>query len=371
MIKKIPLSKPWLTYGDSLQAKKAVSSGWLTQNGKYVKSMEQQIENFLQNHDNRKLVTSCSNGTTALHLALKALGIGPGDEVIIPNFCYVAVANCVLYCGATPVVVDISSSDWNIDVDSLHKVLTNKTKAIICTDTYGRIANYKIIKNLVGNRITLIQDSAESFPGKFNGVVLGNQGDISTFSFYANKIFTCGEGGAIRGDLDIIERIKILKNQGIRNQGEFFHEDMGFNYRLTNVNAAIFMNQWKRRKKILKRREAIFETYFSLLKKYNLNYETNYSEQSSPWLFSISLKKYMSDTKFLRQNLGSLGIETRPGFTPISKMKYFEGTSLFPVSLSVSEGFYKSVICLPTFFELTNLDIERVVNSIANFIQSK
>ena len=214
---KIPLSKPWLTDLESNNVKKSIDSGWLTQNGSEIKIMEDYLQEYLilDADLSERDVTSCSNGTTALHLALLGIGIKAGDEVIVPNFCYVAVYNAVLYCNATPVLVDVDLDTWNISISKILDAVTDKTKAIITVDNYGRIVDYITLKAVLPSNITLIQDASESFPGINNVINDCGQGDISTFSFYANKVITSGEGGAILGPTDIIDRIRIMKNQGV------------------------------------------------------------------------------------------------------------------------------------------------------------
>lgn len=196
MATSIPLSMPWLSSNEKSRVAEAIDSGWLTQNGPEVALMESNLHKFIVESDAERNteyeVTTTSNGTNALHLALLALNISPGDEVIVPNFAYIAVINAVVYCGATPVVADVSSDNWNIDPVDLQRCISANTKALIVVDNYGKLNNFRELREIVNNRFPIIQDAAESFP---DSCLPGNSlGDLLTFSFYGNKVFTSAEG---------------------------------------------------------------------------------------------------------------------------------------------------------------------------------
>jgi perosamine synthetase len=237
---EFPLSQPWLTSDETRRVAKAIESGWLTQAGSEVKEMEAQLSNLTSSSN--LIATSTSNGTTALHLALIAAGVRAGDEVIVPNFAYIAVVNSVLYCGATPVLIDVDLETWNIDINQIRTAITEKTKAIIVVDNYGRFADLKNIRSELPESISIICDSAESFPENFDKD-LYSYANFLTTSFYGNKIFTSAEGGAVFGSEQSIKLIAKLKNHSASTEKKFYHDSLGYNYRITNIHAAIFSGQ--------------------------------------------------------------------------------------------------------------------------------
>lgn len=359
---KIPLSRPLLGRPERKKLVKALKSGWLTQAGPDVKAMELNLATqYIRDNQDNLFVTTTSNGTTALHLALLALDIGPQCEVIVTNFAYVATINSILYCGATPVVVDIDPITWNIDLDELQNAITEKTSAILVVDNYGTVADYEKIRSAVPKNIKIIQDAAESFPGKDMEMSDLIQGDVAVCSFYANKVLTAGEGGAIFGSKDVISRVSFLKNQAQNPNENFVHSDVGYNYRISNLHAAVFNAQWDKREKIQKKRKKIFENYDSELKKSRIKYSTNRDRTSSFWLFTIKLEYPNLKISAIRAALEANGIESRPGFTPFSKLKYLEQKAKFKSDYPISDSIYRNIISLPTYPGLKKNHIRRIV----------
>lgn len=363
---EIPLAKPWLTEYETNRVAESVSSGWLTQAGHEVGLMEESIFSFLNPAQPENFsVTTASNGTTALHLILLAIGVGPGDEVIIPNFAYIAVVNTVLYCGATPVLIDCISKNWNMDKGSAISAITSKTKAIIFVDNYGNLEDLEEFRKKIPKEIKLIRDAAESFPGKsFDGSAF-NGADFTSFSFYANKVFTAGEGGAIYGATEDIEKISILKNQALENKGTFKHESIGYNYRLSNMHAAIFNAQWSRSENILKERARVFAKYEKLLQTSRLSYKSNF--EANPWLFTIRLFENYPIVH-LRDRLNEHGIETRPGFSPFSDHAYIAKNSRLIDDNGEAIKISKEIISLPTWPELSEEKIEYIVHNLVETV---
>lgn len=367
MSSQIPLSQPFLSKMESELVQEAINSGWLTQAGKYVEIMETEIANAVLGGKRGFKATSTSNGTTALHLVLMSLGIGPGDEVIVPDFSYIAPVNAVLMCGATPVVVDVDSINWCIDPEKVKAAVNMKTKAIIAVDNYGAIANIERIKQQLPPDVVVIEDAAESFPsymiernGRFNG-------DFVTTSFYANKIVTSAEGGAITGPSEYIEKINSLKNQSVRDKGTFEHIDIGYNYRLSNVHAALFVAQWKRLPEILEQRDRVFNQYFKCFEKEGIQFASNQKDNRvNPWLMTIQLINLQIPVDAVREKLHISGIETRPGFKPASQHSYLEGRIRVDGTIVNSIKLFKEVISLPTYPELTDESIKFIVKSLAD-----
>jgi perosamine synthetase len=314
-------------------------------------------ENFFQG-ENFELTTT-SNGTTALHLALLALGIGSGDEVIVPNFSYIAVINAVIYCGATPVIADVSKEDWNINPSDIRRCISEKTKALIAVDNYGRLNNFYNIRSVVNDKFPIIQDAAESFPLSFTSP--NGFGDLITLSFYGNKVFTSAEGGAVAGKSVLIDKIRSMKNQSLGTKGTFSHIDVGYNYRITNIHAAIFNAQWSRRLEIMNERKRVFSDYKLFFEKYFENIQSNLD--SNPWLATVLLPNHSKQVPVVREVLHAQGIETRPGFTLFSDQnflsKYITARPT-PISMDISSR----TLSLPTYPQMSNSDVNRVCEAL-------
>jgi perosamine synthetase len=360
--KSIPLSKPHLDDTDEEQLRAAIHSGWLTQNGTEVKLMEDRLDRFYF-QKTKRIEFSCkstSNGTTALHLALIAAGVTEDSEVIIPNFAYAAVANSVLYCHATPVLVDVDFENWNIDTSLVLKSITKKTKAVVLVDNYGNEADYLQLRSQLEDRIVIIRDACESFPFvNPHYPLLSN--DLVTNSFYANKIITSGEGGSIFGPPALIEKIAILKNQGVEIPGSFQHSVLGYNYRISNLHAALFNSQWNKLEMLIKRRQEIFSRYEDF---FSINFpKAKTNAFASPWLFTVNFPN--QEASELRNFLKLKQIETRPGFTPFHKYPYL--AKFIKSKYSISESLSKGIISLPTFPELSNGELNYILESIMDY----
>jgi perosamine synthetase len=358
------LSSPSLGRREMRNVKNALRSGWLTQNGSDVRDLENSLnEYFVERFTGPVDVTSTSNGTTALHLALLALEVGPGDEVVIPNFCYVAVVNAVLYCGATPVPMDVSEDSWNMEASDVIGGISPRTKAIIVVDNYGRPTDVKSIKAKLPRAIPVIQDSAEAFPDPF-GVRNEIHSDLVTLSMYANKILTAGEGGAVVGSPHLIAKISALKNQSQDPMRKFSHIGIGYNYRITNLSAAVFNAQWQRRHVILQKRANIFANYFDLLASAEIKYASNYNENSSPWLFTIMLRDLPLGIDSVLSNLQSLGVESRPGFKTLTSFEYVREKLTTEIKSIHAHHLSTHIVSLPTYSELRQNDLKEIVSRL-------
>ena len=366
----IPLSKPDLSFLEFFEVLKALSSGWLTQAGSHCQKMKTMIHDAVDWTDQSSIgdVSVCSNGTTALHLALLSLNLNPGDEVIVPNFGYIAAVNSVINSGATPVLVDVQP-DWTICPLSVRNSLTSKTKAIICIDNYGVLCDYVGIRNSINPGIKIIQDAAESFPGRDLNSGFSFLGDIAILSFYANKFVTSGEGGAVIAESSIVSQIDKFKSQNTSGDGSFKHLGLGFNYRITNIQAAIFVAQWKRRKKFLKKRISIFNLYAKHLQENNKIISNNF--QANPWLCTIQFSFSGQQRDELRFRLQQLGIETRSGFTPASEHQYILDKAKIYDDLSESLKISEQIISFPTYTQISQSKLRRVVGTILSEIEIK
>ncbi len=353
--KKYPIAEPDLTGNEIRYVNDAIlNEGRISSSGKYL----DQFEKYAKQNFQREFALSCSNGTTALHLALLGLGIGQGDEVIVPTLTFAATAAVVVHVGGTPIFVDVKDSDWLIDETKLDSLLTQKTKAIIIVDLYGLPCNYEVIEFWCKkNNIFLIEDSAEAHGAIYKGRKVGSFGDASCFSFFGNKIITTGEGGIVLTDNEFLfEKMKVLKNHGTKNPGTYLHEIAGYNYRMTNIQAAIGCAQFERFQEFLKVRKEHHDLYVSLLDDVpEISFQKFDPNDVTPayWLETIRLSVPKEDIMLY---LKEKGIDTRPVFIPMHKQKAYEqfvnGKS-FPNSDRISsEG-----LSLPSSTLLNNKDI--------------
>ena len=243
-IRRISIAAPLLAGNELAYVTDCIKTNWISSQGKYVKLFE---DLFSQYHNNYPAL-AVSNGTVALHLALVALGIGRSDEVLVPDLTFAATANSVIYTGAIPVLVDVDPVSWNLDVDKIEKLITPKTRAIMPVHLYGNPCKMDKIMDLAKRYdLFVIEDCAEALGSYFNGHPVGTFGDAATFSFYGNKTITTGEGGMIVfKDKTVAERAAMLRDHGMKKSKRYWHEEVGYNYRLTNLQAAIGVAQFER-----------------------------------------------------------------------------------------------------------------------------
>ncbi len=258
----IPVCEPTLTGKEKEYVDDCLNANWISSGGKYIGLFEQAFADFC----GAKYCVSCVNGTAALHLALAAAGVGPGDEVIIPSFAMIAVCNSVIYTGATPVLVDSELDTWNMDPAGVAAAVSDRTRAVITMHTYGHPVDMDPILELAASRgITVIEDSAEAHGAEYKGRRCGSIGAMSAFSFYGNKILTTGEGGAVTtSDPELAERLRSLKNHCF-GVPRFVHREIGFNYRMTNIQAAIGLAQVEAAEELVASRRRNAERYNGLL----------------------------------------------------------------------------------------------------------
>ena len=325
-LNSIPLLQPFIDKSEIKNVLNCLQTGWLSSKGVYVKKFEQKFTNFIGGGYG----VAVTNGTAALELALTSLGIGKGDEVIVPNFTFGASINAVINIGAKPVVADIDEKTWTISIKEINSKMSRKTKAILAVHIYGLVCDLKNISKIAKkNKIFLVEDCAEALGSKFNKKYIGNYGDCSTFSFYPNKTITTGEGGMIVfKKKNVYEKSLILRNQGREINDTFFiHKYRGFNFRMSNIQAAIGYAQMFKIKKFLNLRKKIFKFYNKVFKKYNFIglMPDKKNTQNSGWLYTIKIKNINHNKRNqLIQKLKDKGIEARPAFYPLNKMKPFK-----------------------------------------------
>ena len=348
-----------------------VKTNWISSVGKYVTEFEDKFSSFC---DSKYGVAVC-NGTVAIHLALVALGIGRGDEVIIPSFTMIATINAVLYSGAKPVLVDSEISTWNIDPEKIEEKITDKTKAIIPVHTYGHPADMDRINDVAKkHNLYVIEDAAEAHGALYKDKKAGSLGDIGCFSFYANKILTTGEGGMLVTDDEKISlKAKFLRNQALSNEKRrFMHEEMGFNYRLTNLQAAVGLAQTEQADFLVQKRIDNAKKYNELLKDIPgivLPPQAEWAKNVY-WMYSVLIDDdFGMDAETVQKELKEKGVDTRPFFYPMHLQPMFKlkEDAQFPDTSGeypIAEELSRKGINLPSSPELTDDEIKTVADAL-------
>jgi perosamine synthetase len=361
-MKNISIYEPYLLGNEKKYVLDCLDTNWISSRGKYVQKFEKAFSNYVGNVES----TTCSNGTVALHLAILALGIGAGDEVIVPSFTYIASVNAIKYVGATPVFVDCNPDNWNMDIASVRNAISKNTKAIMCVHIYGVPCDIKAICEIAkDNNIRVIEDCAEALGSKVNGTHVGTLSDISTFSFFGNKTITTGEGGMVVSKKSaLIERVAHLKSQSVSPNITYWHDCLGYNYRLTNIASAIGLAQLENIKEILLKKQNITNIYKSLLVPLDIKFQMiNKGDISSNWL-NVILMPTIDIKEKVVNILNEKNIEIRPAFPLVSKMPHYE--YLNSINFPVGEKISQLAICLPSHPGLKNRDVENICRLITH-----
>jgi len=367
MNKFIPISEPSITDKEIQYVLDAIKSGWVSSIGEYITKFEQKFAEYI---DVKYALTTC-NGTTALHLALVSLGIKEGDEVLIPDLTFVATANAVVYTGAKPVFVDIDPEIWCIDPEDIRRKITKNTKAIIPVHLYGHPADMDTINEIVEEYgLYVIEDAAESHGAEYKGKKVGSLGTCGIFSFYGNKVITTGEGGIIAtNDERLYEQAKFLRDHAMSKEKRYWHTEVGFNYRMTNLQAALGLAQLERIEELINKKRQIFMWYKKFLtdiKGIKLNPEKDWVKNVF-WMICLFLEKNFGITRDeLMLKLKEKGIDTRPFFYPISKMPMYKGCCKNPVASDISN----KGLNLPSGFNLSKQDIFMISKDLKEIISS-
>lgn len=319
----ISLAQPQLTGNEYRYLMDAFLSTWISSTGKYVNQFEESFSKYC----GVRYGVATSNGTAALHLALLALGIGVGDEVIVPDMTFAATINAVLYTGAVPVIVDIEEDSWCISPNEIEKAVTERTKAVIPVHIYGQPCDMEKICNIAEKHsLYIVEDCAEAHGAEWNGKKVGSFGDISCFSFYGNKVVTTGEGGmCITNNEELAEKMKVYRDHGMRKDRRYYHEVVGYNYRMTNLQAAIGTAQIERIDEILVWRRQLEEGYRQALKDVCgivLQRDDLFKRKKITWLVSVLVEKDKRDS--ILAHLKENGIDTRTFFIPLSNMDIYK-----------------------------------------------
>jgi len=358
----IPVAEPSIGRKELKYVTDAVKSGWVSSIGKYIDEFEQSFARYC----GVKYALSTSNGTVALHLALVSLGIGKNDEVVVPALTFIATANAVTYTGAKVVLVDSHPGCWCIDPGKIEKAITSRTKAIIPVHLYGHSADMDpIIKIAKKYNLYVIEDAAEAHGAEYKKKKVGGIGDVGVFSFYGNKIITTGEGGMIvTNNKKVVEKANMLKNHGMDPQKKYWHSVVGYNYRMTNIQAALGLAQLKRINSLIERRRKLamlYNLYLSDIDGITLPPEESWAKNVC-WLYSILIdeSKFKVDRNGLIAKLFAKGIDSRPFFYSMHTLPPYKKNICFPVAQRLSnEG-----INLPSSPNLSIRDVEYICHTI-------
>ena len=360
---KFPVYQPSLTGNEKKYVNQCLDSTWISSKGEFIGRFEESFSQFT----GARHAATCSNGTVAIHLALVALGLGPGDEVIVPTLTYIASVNAIVYTGATPVFADSVSATWQVSVDDVRAKITSKTRAIMAVHLYGHPCDMLALRALADEHgLFLIEDCAEAFGSYIGDRHVGNFGHIATYSFFGNKTITTGEGGMVTtNDETLHDRMVHYKGQGLAKHRQYWHDVVGYNYRMTNICAAIGLAQLEQAPLFLQKKRAIAQNYARQLDQLGLDYlHESPGTTHSYWMFAM----LVSDARqrdALRDALASAGIETRPVFYPVHTMPmYSHRFQRHPVAEDIGwRG-----INLPSSPDITGDGQDFIVQNIQNFL---
>lgn len=348
-----------------------LETNWISAQGPYVKKFEE----YFAAYCGAEYGVSCSSGTASLHLALVACGIGPGDEVIVPDFTLIANSNMVILAGARPVFVDIDPETWCLDPAKVEELITDRTKAIICVHMFGNACEIDAIAEIARPRqITIIEDACQAHGTVYRDKKAGVLGDVGCFSFYATKTLTTGEGGLLITDNpEIAEQARTLRSHGFIGPGRtYVHNVLGFNYRLTNIQAAIGLAQSEQLEQKVQKKQELHQEYYQRL---SAEPDIVFQEikpwvESSYWNVAVKLAPAFGKTAAeVIDELGVHGIQTRSVFQPLHSQPVYASSTdeRFPDvsgSYPVTEDLSRYSLCLPSGLTLTDSEIESVVEAL-------
>jgi perosamine synthetase len=360
----IPIAKPSLIGNEINYVNDCLKTNWISSIGDYIEKFENEFAKYVDIN----YATTCSNGTVAIHLALMALDIKNGDEIIVPTFTYIASVNAIKYCNATPIFVDSEIETWNLDLKKIEEAITSKTKAILAVHLYGNPINMDILMKIANkHNLFVIEDCAEAHGAKYKNKSVGSFGIISTFSFYGNKILTTGEGGmVVSNDENLIAKIKLLKSQGMDPKNRYWFPIIGYNYRMTNIQAAIGLAQLENSDLFNSKRQKIFNFYNQNLKNIKeIKFQNTVLEGVSVnWLYSIVLEKSAKlNRDELMLELRRKGIDSRPFFYPVHLLPPYQTNEIVD-SYPIAELLGSNGINLPTFYDLSEDELAYICKTL-------
>ena len=360
-----PVSQPSIGSKEAELVADAVNSGWVSSIGKYIDRFESSFASFC----GTKYAVAVSNGTTALHLALAARGIGVGDEVIVPDLTFVATANAVTYTGATPILVDIDPDTLGIDPDAVAKAITHRTRAVIPVHLYGQPAEMDALLEIGRHRgIGVIEDAAEAHGAEYKGRKVGSIGNCGVFSFYGNKVITTGEGGMVTtNDKDLYIRMRTLRDHAMSPAKRYWHTEVGFNYRMTNLQAALGVAQMDRIEDFIAKRAKIMQWYQDALggnPRLRLNRRIA-DTKNIYWMVCLEVAGIteLQRNEFMRC-LRMADVDSRPYFYPISDLPMYQKADT-PVAHEISQR----GINLPSYTNLEQSDVHKIAEVVTRVLK--
>jgi len=367
----VPVNEPLLDGNEKKYLLECIETGWISSEGPFVKEFEQKFASRM----GRKHGIAVTNGTAAIDVAVDTLGIGPGDEVIIPTFTIISCVLQIIRSGATPVLVDSNPLTWNMDVSQIEAKINPNTKAIMVVHIYGLPVDMDpVLKLCKRYKLKLIEDAAEMIGQNYRGKPCGSFGDISTFSFYPNKHITTGEGGMILTDADdIAEKCRELRNLCFKPEKRFVHDHLGWNLRMTNLQAAVGLAQLERLDEFIQRKREMGQRYTELLNEVQgiqLPLPLTEFAENIYWVFGLILDK-STDLNAIKvmKGLAKRGIGTRPFFYPIHLQPVLKKRGLFNNErFPVAENLYNNGFYIPSGLALKKDQIFKVTNNISNII---
>jgi len=362
MCKKVHLDAPNVGELEKIHLNRAIDGGYVSSAGPFVSELEEKCARYLRTVK----AVATNSGTSALHVALHELGIGKGDEVIVPALTFIATVNPVVYAGAAPVFADVDIQTWNMDPRAVEEAVTDRTKAVIPVHLYGNPCDMDEINRIAEKHgLHVIEDAAESLGAKYKGVFTGTLGDLGCFSLNGNKTITAGGGGMVTGnDVQRLDHIKLLINQARDEQG--YHAEVGFNYRMTNLQAAVGLAQFERLGEFLARKRAFNKAYRDALGHINgIRFQEEYRGAESSFWFTCIIVEDEPARRELQKRLKDRGIPTRRIFPPVSELPPYRDCRF--TGGGNSRCIYERGICLPCSTLNTPEDIEYVCLTLKEF----
>jgi perosamine synthetase len=367
---RTPIMQPLLNGNELAYISDCIKTGWISSQGAYVKRFEKEFAEFC----GAQYAVAVSNGTVALHLALAALDIKAGDEVIVPDLTFAASINAIIYTGATPVLVDVDRTTWTISVSDLEKNITPRTKAIMPVHLYGHPAQMdEILAIAQKHKLLVIEDAAEAIGGKYKGKHVGVFGDAATFSFFGNKTITTGEGGMVFfKSKEAYEKAVVLRDHGMSKQKKYWHEYVGFNYRMTNMQAALGCAQLERINEFVAAKRKLADFYNEVLLStghFILPPEKSWAVNGY-WLYTVLLKEDAGiERDTLIEKMLKNGVETRPAFYPLHEMPPYKQ---YPSRSTFSNSKYISAqgISFPSSVNITEDELENIRQALQHIFLS-
>lgn len=360
----IPVYEPWIGALELERVTRCVKSGWISSIGEEIREFESRFAALC----GRRFGVACSNGTTALHLALAALGIAAGDEVIIPALTFVATANAVRYTGATPIFADADPESWNLDPAAVERRLTRRTRAIVAVHLYGQPADMARLRAIArGAGVAVVEDAAEAHGARYRGRPVGSLGELACFSFYGNKMVTTGEGGMVlTASAKLDARLRLLRDHAMSPRRRYYHAEIGFNYRMTTLQAALGLAQLDRLDEIVARKRRIAEWYREGLGGLPVELPAKIAgSENVYWMFSVLLARGARlGRDRLGRRLAERGIDSRPFFVPLPELPPYRDGRRYPVATDLAAR----GLNLPSGPLLSRAQVRRICHAIADLL---